>query len=607
MTASETEPPSGAPTFVFTDIQGSSALWEAVPESMGRALRAHDALMHAAYAATGGYPVKAEGDAFMIAFAESRDAVHFAQSVQQTLAQMSWPTDLKDFHRRQGIKGLLGLRVRIGIHRGKAEVRPNVLSGRADYFGAAVNVAARLSDMAHGAQTLVSEATLKHAGSPQGCVVSSLGPIAVRGMKKRVVVHQMVAAAWWPIEFPPPRLGKIAVEDAEGRPVDRPSLGRELEGAAYQLLARAQIERLAGHIDAARFELRALTAIAEWLGEPELVAEGLFEEASLESNQGEYLVALNLVDRVLAGIDEAEDSPFRCRTLLEQSTFLRLLSRYDEARRSAVAALVLSWRVDDLQFTAQARGTLAELDRMEGAIDKAEAGMRAALSVLRTCGDGDAVRALTQQLGMLLVERGDAEAVTVLGQLVEEFEGLRMTTHAAATRANLSLHFLDIGAEDAFFGLNGRAAAVFDAAEQADNRAACVLNSAFFHLSAGDLESAWDDLWRAAERFPVAFEPGLDLEGALLHAWLLYLRGEAAQVEKALSPLAEAAGEDRSLLGPMVLQLVDLLTQLQRRDRAAAEAVIAAHSAPATVTFRVAWRSMVAAVAGLAPSSQTRR
>ena len=94
----DVEPPEGEPTFVFTDIEASSALWEAVPDAMRRALRIHDALMHAACSAHHGYAVKSEGDAFMIAFAEPRQAMGFAHLVQQTLAKMTWPKELEDLN-----------------------------------------------------------------------------------------------------------------------------------------------------------------------------------------------------------------------------------------------------------------------------------------------------------------------------------------------------------------------------------------------------------------------------------------------------------------------------------------------------------------------------
>jgi class 3 adenylate cyclase/tetratricopeptide (TPR) repeat protein len=592
MKAPEIDPPVGEPTFVFTDIEASSALWEAVPDAMGRALRAHDTLMYAACAATGGYAVKAEGDAFMIAFAECREAVLFAQTVQQTLAQISWPSDLEMAQRARGVEGPLGLRVRIGIHRGPAEVRSNPLSGRADYFGGAVNLAARLSDMAHGAQTLLSESTLKQSGSPEQCVVVGLGPVAVRGMKQKVLVHQMVAAAWWPITFPALRLGKVAVQDAEGRPVDQASLTNELEGAAFQLLTRAQIERLAGRFVTARFELRALRAIAEWLGSSDLVIEGLLEQATVESNAGEHEAALTLVDEALAQFNEAEESPLHCRALLDQSTLLRFVERFDEARRSGRAALVLSWRVDDLRLTARAHGCLAEIDRLEGEIEQAEAGTRAALEVLTKHGDRESARSLRLQLGMLLVERGDVEAAGILKGLVESFDSMHMPVSAAATRVNLALHYLDLGASEAFFATIEQASQVFEAARHLDHVAACVLNRAYFYLAVDKPSAAWDELWLAADRFPIAFESGLDLEATVLHAWLLYVRGERAGLDGALATLGQAAEDDCSLLGPMVLQLVSLMTHLQRDEFAQAQQFFASHSAPATVTLRTAWRAM---------------
>ncbi len=593
MTVRDVKPPEGKPTFVFTDIEGSSALWEAVPEAMGRALRAHDALMHAACASQNGYAVKAEGDAFMIAFEEPRDAIHFAQLVQQTLARMTWPEALEAEQRKRGLKGPLGLRVRIGMHYGAAELRTNQLSGRADYFGASVNIAARLSDMAHGAQTLISEDTLKRSGSPDKAIVSSLGPTAVRGMKQKVSVHQMVASAWWPIEFPPLRLGRVVTEDTAGRPVARADLNSEMEGVAFQLLTRAQIERFGGNFDGARFELRALQAVAEWLNEEHLLVECLLEQAIVETNQGKYVYALELVRKVLHDLEALNDPILRCRTLLDESVLLRYLYRFKEARQAADAALVLSWKTDDLRVTARARGCLAELDRMEGSLEKAEAGMRAALDVLREQGDQIEAREITLQLGMLLVERGEYEAVRILSDLVTEYDTLHMSLSAAAARVNLALYYLDHGEGEPFFELNHKAEAVFREATHEDHCAAIVLNRAFFHLRTDNLEGAWDDLWTAGERFPVELKPGLDLEGAVLHVWLLYLRGEQAALAQGLPIVNAEAAKDLSLLGPMVVQLMGLLSKLIEGDVDQIHDFMNAHQAPATVTFRAVWRSMV--------------
>ena len=164
---------------------------------------------------------------------------------------------------------------------------------------------------------------------------------------------------------------------------------------------------------------------------------------------------------------------------------------------------------------------------------------------------------------------------------------------AAAARANLSLYYLDRNEREAFERLNEKASAVFKEAAHSDHLAALKLNSAYFELQAGDLATAWSDLCFAGESFPIEFEQGLDLEGAILHAWLAFLRGERAKVKEGLKQLWQEAELDESLLGPMVVQLVKLMTAIVSGDDQAIAAIISKNEAPATVTFRVLWRVMV--------------
>jgi predicted ATPase/class 3 adenylate cyclase len=135
-----TELPSGTVTFLFTDIEGSTRLWEEHPDAMQGALARHDALVRAAIAAHGGFVVKTTGDGFHAAFAVAADAVDVAVAAQLALAAEPW--------------GETGpLRVRMGVHTGAAEVRDG------DYYGTALNRAARLMSVGHGGQVLASLAT----------------------------------------------------------------------------------------------------------------------------------------------------------------------------------------------------------------------------------------------------------------------------------------------------------------------------------------------------------------------------------------------------------------------------------------------------------------
>ena len=134
------ELPSGTVTFLFTDIAGSTRLWQDHPERMRAALARHDALLRAAIEARGGYVVKTTGDGFHAAFAAAPDAIDAAIAGQCALAEQEW-----------GEPG--PLLVRMGVHTCEAESRAG------DYFGSGVNRAARLMGVAHGGQVVVSLAT----------------------------------------------------------------------------------------------------------------------------------------------------------------------------------------------------------------------------------------------------------------------------------------------------------------------------------------------------------------------------------------------------------------------------------------------------------------
>ena len=135
-----TELPTGTVTFLFTDLEGSTRLWEEHPEAMEPSLARHDAILRDAVVAHDGYVVKMRGDGAHAAFANATNAVHAARDAQRALVAEDW--------------GSAGeLRVRMGIHTGPAQARDG------DYYGSAVNRAARLMSAAHGGQIVVSLAT----------------------------------------------------------------------------------------------------------------------------------------------------------------------------------------------------------------------------------------------------------------------------------------------------------------------------------------------------------------------------------------------------------------------------------------------------------------
>jgi predicted ATPase/class 3 adenylate cyclase len=169
--------PSGTVTFLFTDVEGSTRLWEEHGDSMGRALSHHDAIVRGAIAGHGGFVFATGGDGFAAVFGRAADALKAAEEAQDSLAGETWPADLS-------------LRVRMGVHTGEAEER----SG--DYFGPAVNRAARLMMLGHGGQVLCSSVT---AGLFEGSGLVDLGVHRLRDLSEPVRVYQMGAGVFAPL------------------------------------------------------------------------------------------------------------------------------------------------------------------------------------------------------------------------------------------------------------------------------------------------------------------------------------------------------------------------------------------------------------------------
>ena len=124
-------------TFLFTDIEGSTRLWEEHADRMGPALAQHDRLLRASVDAHGGTVIKTTGDGMLAVFADPVAAIDAAVAAQRALRDATW--------------GEIGqLRVRMALHAGAAEARDG------DYFGPALNRVARILAIAHGGQIICS-------------------------------------------------------------------------------------------------------------------------------------------------------------------------------------------------------------------------------------------------------------------------------------------------------------------------------------------------------------------------------------------------------------------------------------------------------------------
>ena len=179
--------PHGIVAFLFTDIEGSSSLWERMPECMALALSRHDALARDAVARHRGTVVKMSGDGLHAVFDDPVDGVEAATALQQALAD-------------PGATNGIALRVRCGLHAGVAERRES------DFFGPAVNRAARIMGVAHGGQILLSHAAAELVADRlrSAMALRDLGTVRLRDLASPERVFQLLHAELAD-DFPPLR------------------------------------------------------------------------------------------------------------------------------------------------------------------------------------------------------------------------------------------------------------------------------------------------------------------------------------------------------------------------------------------------------------------
>ena len=180
--------PTGCITFLFTDIEGSTVLWEQWPTAMRAALARHDALLEETMTAHGGVVFKRMGDAFCVAFADPAAAVAAAAAAQQALHAAPWP-ELP-----------APLRVRMALHRGDADQRDG------DYFGGVLNRVARLLAVGHGGQVLCSARVVEalDGNLPAGAHLRDLGQHRLKDLQQPEALAQLELPDL-PLTFPPLR------------------------------------------------------------------------------------------------------------------------------------------------------------------------------------------------------------------------------------------------------------------------------------------------------------------------------------------------------------------------------------------------------------------
>ena len=175
-------------TFLFTDIENSTPLWEKYPDDMQKASARHDVLMRAVIEQHRGWVVKTTGDGFHAAFESPSDGVAAALAGQQRLTAEPWPIAISP------------LNVRMGLHTGVSQEREG------DYYGLEVNLAARIMGLGYGGQILLSEVTssLVEKSLPRNSTLIDLGEQRLKGIAQVERIFQLCHPDLL-TDFPPPK------------------------------------------------------------------------------------------------------------------------------------------------------------------------------------------------------------------------------------------------------------------------------------------------------------------------------------------------------------------------------------------------------------------
>jgi LuxR family transcriptional regulator, maltose regulon positive regulatory protein len=274
--------PTGTLTFCFTDIEGSTQLWEQHPQAMRVALAHHDTILRQAIQTHAGVVFKTAGDGVHAAFARAADAVAAAHSAQLLLQETDWGE-------------LRGLRVRMALHTGAAELRDG------DYFGAPLNRVARIMALGHGGQVLLSHAThdLVADELPAQTTLRALGEYQLKDLTRPEPIFQLISPDL-PADFPPLRAAVANVGSAQ--------LSNLLTTKLYVPPARSQLvprPHLLARLDAGLRGKLTLVSAPAGFGKTTLLAEWL-----------------QSVERRAQSVEQVQDAP----TL--RSTFYALRSAW---------------------------------------------------------------------------------------------------------------------------------------------------------------------------------------------------------------------------------------------------------------------------------------
>jgi predicted ATPase/class 3 adenylate cyclase len=335
-TAPAIPPDTRTITLLFTDIEGSTRLWERFPEAMKGSLRRHDAILREAIESAGGAVVKTTGDGMMAVFERASDAAAAALETQRGLAAEAWV--------ETG-----ALLVRMGLHAGEAEVRGG------DYFGPTVNRTARIMAAGHGGQVLLSAsaAALVRDGLPDGADLLDLGEHRLKDLGRPEQVFQLthpdLDSTFPPLVTVRPFAARLPVRTAAlvGRDAELGELRRRLADPAVRLVTLTG----PGGTGKTTLALRVAEDLA-----PTFRDGVAFVDLS---SARDTAAALVLVARAV-GLDDVIDRPLEeeLRDRLQGRQLLLVLDNFEQVIEAATAVAGLLAACTELTVLASSREPL---------------------------------------------------------------------------------------------------------------------------------------------------------------------------------------------------------------------------------------------------------
>ena len=411
------ELPHGTVTFLFTDIEGSTALWEQNRQAMASAVARHIALLDAAIQAHGGVHFKTVGDAVQAAFSTAPQAVAAAVDAQRTLLAEDWDS-------------VGGLPVRMALHAGEATP-----DERGDYLAAPLNRLSRLLSSGYGSQILLSQTVqqLTRGTLPAAVELRDLGEHLLRDLLVSERIYQLLHPAL-PADFPPLKSLDARPHNLPLQPT--PFIGRDREtGEIVALLRRddVQLVTLIGPGGTGKTRL-ALQAAAELL---EDFADGVYfvDLAPLidaELVPGAIAAALDVREEGRTQVHE------RLREVLALQTLLLVLDNFERLTKAAIVVSQLLVACPGLKVLATSRVPLHVRAERHYPVPP--------LALPDPMASSDTGAIASSEAVQLFVERAQAASpafaltsgtASVVAEIVRRLDGLPLAIELAAARIRL--------------------------------------------------------------------------------------------------------------------------------------------------------------------------